>query len=175
MRTVLFIALYYFFTVGTVLAQDGSVTGTIPAELHRPQRGEAVRYPQDIVIGQLGRGTAPAAAYTTAQELLSALLTATPDTAVLTPLKDRQNGTFLDTVQTDLQAINVRNVHIGGGQEEADGCISFLFRFIGSDQWIAGELYLMPGDESWYCDDIVFDRAQAIVIEDPSAKNDGFF
>ncbi|MDR1566026.1 MAG: hypothetical protein LBS48_01925 [Treponema sp.] len=113
-------------------------SGAIPEMVRRPQHGEAPRYPRDTVIGELGRGSAPEAAWRYARELLSALVQGNREAPVLAAadreLKDRLFGS--------LEAIKAEKYRLGGGRTEAGGSVSFLVRFLGGEKGISGELYL---------------------------------
>jgi hypothetical protein len=111
---------------------------TIPGVLLRPERGEALRYPEDTVIGAMGRGAAPESAWLFAGDLLSALVTG--NTSALAGI----DPPVLDDLLETLGEIEAQSWRLGSGREEADGSVSFLVRFIGRDQWITGELYLRP-------------------------------
>jgi hypothetical protein len=144
--------------------------GTVPEAIHRPQRGEAVRYPQDVVIGVLGRGEAPENAYILAQNFL-ATLTADNKTA---PVISSLDKALSESLFTRIKPISPRKFRIGGGREEADGGVSFLVRFIGREEWISGELYLKleAGEQSemavWQVDDLVLEEIQDITAsKDP--------
>jgi hypothetical protein len=126
---------------------------TIPEALLRPQRGEAPRFPQDVVIGELGQGNAQMGAYLFARTLLAALLAENRDSNPLSSL----DGDFLEDVLNTLKTILPRSYHLGGGREEPDGSTSFLFRFIGREQGIAGELYLRVEEEKWRLDDLILE------------------
>jgi hypothetical protein len=134
----------------------------IPEQIRRPSRGEDPRYPRDSVIGELGRGQASEEAYSFARELLSALLRRNFDLAVLssvsTGLRNEISGT--------LEAITAQKFRIGSGREEDDGSTSFLFRFIGRVQGIAGELYLRREGELWQVDDIIIEEPRDILGQD---------
>jgi hypothetical protein len=128
--------------------------GSIPEQIRRPQRGgEAPYYPRDVVIGELGKGEASEAAYRFAREVLSALLYANGDAAALTGI----GPLLLEETQKALEEINPVKFRIGGGREEEDGSVSFLFRFLGREQGIAGELYIRREDEKWFFDDILME------------------
>jgi hypothetical protein len=112
--------------------------GSIPEILMRPGRGESARYPIDIIIGELGRGDASAAAYFYANSVAAGLLSGRMDHPVLSSINSAVRETFL----SELRAINPNNFRIGGGREEADGSVSFLVRFIGREFGITGEMYI---------------------------------
>jgi hypothetical protein len=111
---------------------------TIPEFLRQPQRGEASRYPADMVIGSLERGDVPVAAYVFAREVLAALVTENGDAPVLSSMNDTER----EKVFSDLEGIDPRKYRLGNGREEADGAVSFLIRFMGPEKGIAGELYV---------------------------------
>ena len=110
----------------------------VPEALRRPERGEAPRYPEDIVIGELGQGGAPQGAYQFAQELLSALARGRNEAPVL----QRSSSRIDESVFEEIGSINTRSYRIGGGRYEPDGSVSFIVRFIGRTESIIGELFV---------------------------------
>ncbi|MDR2394047.1 MAG: hypothetical protein LBD93_07830 [Treponema sp.] len=152
---ILLLGLYALVSIPA--AENEPLGGTsVPEALRRPQRGEAPRYPQDTIIGPLGRGEAAAAAYTLAKDLLGALLTDKRDAPVLQDMDSEVLGEY----GTALEAIKPQRVRIGGGREEADGSTSFVFRFVGRDQWITGELYLRAEEANWKVEELILEEAQ---------------
>ena len=122
-----------------IFAQDAYINIVpLPNELRRPERGEAPRYPEDLVIGELGQGGAPAGAYQFAQELLSALVGGRNTAAVV-----QRSSSFIDeSVFEEIRSIGTRTYRIGGGRYEPDESVSFLVRFIGRTESIIGELFV---------------------------------
>ena len=110
----------------------------VPSELRRPERGEAPRYPDDLVIGELGQGEAPPGAYQFAMELLSALAGGRNTAAVV----QRSSSLIGESVFDEIRSINTRAYRIGGGRYEPDGSVSFLVRFVGRTESITGELFV---------------------------------
>ncbi|MDR2633759.1 MAG: hypothetical protein LBC51_09100 [Treponema sp.] len=150
-----FLSLYVL--AGISGAENEPSGGTsVPEALRRPQRGEAPRYPQDTIIGSLGRGEAAQAAYTLAKDLLRALLTNTQDAPVLQDM----DADLIEEYGTALDTIKPQRFRIGGGREEADGSTSFVFRFVGRDQWITGELYLRAEEARWKVEELILEEAQ---------------
>ncbi|MDR1319751.1 MAG: hypothetical protein LBJ90_09005 [Treponema sp.] len=129
---------------GTESAEDSAdfSRGSIPEELLRPRRGEAPRYPVDTVIGALGQGEAPAEAYLFAREVLAALTAGNKDAPGLSAM----NSVSLEGFLSLLETISPRSYRIGSGRGEPDGAVSFLVRFIGREQGIAGELFVRQED-----------------------------
>jgi len=111
---------------------------SIPEELLRPRRGEAPRYPIDMVIGALGRGDASPDAYEIARKTAAALLAGNMSVPVLSSV----NKVFLEDCMTKLKGIHPLSFRLGSGREEPDGSFSFLVRFVGRDEGITGELYV---------------------------------
>jgi hypothetical protein len=147
--------------VGEVPAQENPVfnQGTIPEALRQPQRGdESPRYPRDGVIGELGRGLADEGAYRYARNLLQRVLAGNRESALLAGAPQSQ----LDELFTSLESLNPQQYRLGGGREEADGATSFLFRFIGRDMSMAGELYIRLEDDTWRLEDIIVEEARAL-------------
>jgi hypothetical protein len=144
-----------------VFSQDGEaespVPQTIPQGLLQPRRGEFPRYPQDMIIGELGQGSAPAEAYRFARNLLSGLV-----------LKNLGETGFsgiaaarLDALSEELKAVEPLRYRLGGGREEADGTVSFVVRLVGRERWVSGELYLRQ-EEDWELDDLILEESREI-------------
>ncbi|MCL2193806.1 MAG: hypothetical protein FWB78_10475, partial [Treponema sp.] len=112
--------------------------GLIPQELLRPRRQESPRYPVDIVIGPLGQGRASRETYLFARSVADALLAGNPDASVLSAM----NRVFLEDYMATLDIVNPRSFRLGSGQENPDGSVSFLVRFIGRDHGVTGELFV---------------------------------
>ncbi|MDR2479339.1 MAG: hypothetical protein LBD48_08515 [Treponema sp.] len=133
-----------FFSAGIIFAQnfdggsDGMSRGSIPEELLRPRREEAPRYPIDLVIGSMGQGDASGEAYRFARETAAALLAGNMDAPALSAM----NRVLLESYLSGIAVINPRSFRLGGGREEPDGSFSFLIRFTGREQGIAGELFV---------------------------------
>ncbi|MDR0645143.1 MAG: hypothetical protein LBG05_09645 [Treponema sp.] len=139
----------------------------VPDNLRKPQKGEAPRYPKDIVIGELGRGEASEEAYVFAKKILSGIL--------------RGEKVADPGVVENIQSVAPQKFRIAGGREE-DGSVSFIFRFIGREKWIVGEIYVrfeslqeitvvsdteqtdssVIKEAGWKLDDIILDDAKAV-------------
>jgi hypothetical protein len=129
---VLGLALSVVLPAGFVLfAQDGG-SFTLPAEIHRPQYGEAPRFPRDYWIGELGRGEAGEEAYRFARRFVEEL--AGGGTGQTPEHIKASLGLFED--------LEIRNVRIGGGRTEPDGSVSFMVRFLGREEAVTGEIFL---------------------------------
>jgi hypothetical protein len=133
-------------------------TGPIPEPVRRPQRGESPRYPRDVVIGELGPGQAPEAAYRLARNCLAAVAAGNRSSSAWADFDPLRREEIFDGAGR----ITPRTFRLGGGREEADGSVSFLFRLLGREQSIAGELYLKREDETWRPDDIILEEPRKI-------------
>ena len=111
---------------------------TVPDALRRPQRGELPRYPQDFVIGELGRGQAPEEAYRFARNLLAALAAGNNAAPVFALSPPALIGSHIE----EIRGLEPRTFRLGGGRAEADGNVSFLVRFVGREESITGELFI---------------------------------
>ena len=111
---------------------------TIPEALRRPEMGEALRYPKDVVIGELGQGESPDMAYLFAKALLSALIAGDADAPELAG----SGAVITENLKEEIYGIEPRSYHLGGGRIEADGSVSFLVRFLGREESITGEMYI---------------------------------
>ena len=186
-----------FFILGvcllssSVFAQDRSAdeiqNQTIPELLRRPEAGEAIRYPKDVIIGELGQGESPDSAYKFARDLLSALIAGNNDAMELA----NTASVLTEELKEELNDIEVRSYHLGGGRIEADGSVSFLVRFLGREESITGELYITnmknpvlsgdvetadtadfaqvdyapaesPAQESWRLDDLILEEKRPL-------------
>jgi len=148
--------------------------GSIPEELLRPKRGEAPRYPIDIVIGEMGKGTASDAAFSFANYISAAFLSGNKDNSALASI----DSGLRENLLYSLDVITPLSYRLGGGREEADGAISFLVRFIGKDQGITGELYIryvtkqIEGDDGevtttgrWVFEELLLEEARDRNVE----------
>jgi len=168
----MYLLICLFFSISLFVAAQ-TARGSIPVDLLRPSWGESARYPVDMVIGELGQGKAPAAAYSFANSVSQGFLSGQPGHPSLASVKTDVRDKCLKT----LSVISPRNYRIGGGKEEPDGAVSFLVRFIGRDYGITGELYIKNAvkriegsgeatqPESWMFDDLILGEAKSREIE----------
>ncbi|MDR2376169.1 MAG: hypothetical protein LBD96_07015 [Treponema sp.] len=145
---------------------------SIPEALWRPQRGESPRYPRDLIIGSLARGNVSDGARLAATQVLSALVAGNRSAAVFSRFDaSSRNGLF-----STVALVEPRKYRLGEGREEADGSYSFLVRFIGREQGIAGELYVRfepaqeaaagsaaaSGSGAWLLDDLLLEEQRPL-------------
>jgi hypothetical protein len=130
-------AVLLLFSAAGVFSQEEDA-GIVPEALRRPRHGEAPRFPEDLVIGSLERGPVPENAWKTAGEILSALVAGNRSAL------SSSGGIVLDDLLAVIGGIESASYRLGSGREEPDGSVSFLVRFMGREEWIAGELYLRP-------------------------------
>lgn len=141
-------------------------TSSLPPELRRPRHGEEPRFPQDYVIGRLGRCDAPEESYRQARLLTASIAAGNGKTEeVFFPEQKR-----LSALES-LSGIGTRNWRVGGGKIEPDGSVSFLIRFLGREKSITGELYLRRdesaakrGEENpaWQVDDVLLENPRSL-------------
>jgi hypothetical protein len=165
-----------FFTI-SVFAEAQQARGSIPIDLLRPNRRESARYPVDIVIGELGQGKAPVAAFSFANSVSEGFLSGQPGHPSLTSVR----ADVRDRCLKALSGISPRIYRIGGGREEPDGVVSFMVRFIGRDYGITGELYIKNTAKradgsaeaaqqgNWVFDDLILDEAKSRETETEEA------
>jgi hypothetical protein len=122
-------------------------------------------------------------------EILSALSGGNRDAPALSSLGPLAREELFSAVAE----VRPRNYRIGEGREEADGSCSFLVRFLGREQGIAGELYLRfqtarpappaAGDsedsasnpepqtivEGWVLDDLLLEEKRSLgkIVDEP--------
>ena len=139
--------------------QEGEISlpEAIPEVLRSPLRGEAPRYPRDMVIGELGQGTAPERAWRYAREIAAVLLAANRNSTAIS----RSDNDIIMEYFPVLSAFEPRKYHLGGGRTEVDGSVSFLVRFFGREQWMAGELYLRLEGDSWRLDELILEEVRS--------------
>jgi hypothetical protein len=166
MVTACFLFFLIFLSTGVFPQEEGQ---SIPEALRRPDRGETPRYPQDLVIGELGRGQAPEGAYVFARNLLSALTTGNNEAQVLTDT----GSVITESMLEELRSLQPRTFRLGGGRFEPDGSVSFLLRFLGPQESISGELYLRQTQEEapggtveiqarWLLDDLLLEERRSL-------------
>jgi len=137
-----------------IIAQDVYTSVIpVPESVRRPERGEAPRYPEDLVIGELGQGGAPQGAYSYAQEILSALARGRTDAPVL-----QRSSLITEEILEEIRSLDTRSYRIGGGRYEPDGSVSFLVRFIGRMESITGELFVRLETSTWLLDDLILEE-----------------
>ena len=143
--TAFFLLAAAFLSPG-VFSQDGGAgtanSQTIPEALLKPDRGEVPRYPQDLVIGELGQGEAPETAYHFALDLLGALAAGDKTAAILKNSEETPGAVLTEELFEEISSLEIQSYRLGGGRTEADGNVSFLVRFLGSAESITGELFL---------------------------------
>ena len=152
-RTVCLLLGIVFFPL-LITAQDAYTSVVpVPELLRMPERGEAPRYPEDLVIGELGQGGAPQGAYLYAQELLSALAGGRNNAPVV-----QRSSLITDEILEEIGSLSTRSYRIGGGRYEPDGSVSFLVRFIGRMESITGELFVRFETSAWLLDDLILEE-----------------
>ena len=141
------------------------VTRAIPNMLRRPDRGEAPRFPRDMVIGDLGRGEAPGDAYFMARNSMSALSRGSRDS----PIPGNDYSVIVNSHFEEVAGIRTRSFRLGGGRIEQDGSVSFLVRFVGPEETITGELFLRQSEDLdssderiWFLDDLILEGSRPL-------------
>ncbi|MDR0707876.1 MAG: hypothetical protein LBF60_08400 [Treponema sp.] len=151
MRTIPF---YCAIAIAFLTATAGEGGGLLPDSLSRPQKGEAARYPEDMIIGELGIGDAPEEAYGYVKKALGSFLGQQQEAEGI-------SGDVWRRTKASVDAISPQKFRLGGGRKETDGATSFIFRFVGREQWIVGEIYVRFQD-----------AAPVIVQKEDAAQDD---
>jgi len=143
-----------------LLSQNVFNNQTEPDSLRRPERGEAPRYPKDLVIGELGQGEISEGAYLFARSILTAIAAGRKDAQVLT----NSGFSFAESIFDNIRSIRPRDSRLGGGRYEPDGCVSFLIRIIGPQESITGELFIRQAETSggWLLDDLILEGKRTL-------------
>jgi hypothetical protein len=141
---------------------------TVPDALRMPERGEAPRYPKDLVIGELGQGEVSEGAYLYAGNILTAITAGRRDAQILT----NSGFSFTESIFDNIRSIRPRDSRLGEGRYEPDGCVSFLIRIIGPQESITGELFIRPADAGdaadgiaagrWLLDDLILEEKRTL-------------
>ena len=156
--SIIYLILALFLLPLGAVSQESSEP--IPDVLRIPERGEAPRYPDDLVIGQLGQGEISEGAYLFAQNILSAVVAGQRNAAILT----ESGYSIAENYFDEVRSIRPRNHRLGGGRIEVDGCVSFLVRIIGPEESITGELLIRQPESSggWILDDLILEDKRAL-------------
>jgi hypothetical protein len=143
-----------------LVSQDAANAQTAPDSLRRPERGEAPRYPKDLVIGDLGQGEVSEGAYFFARNILTAMTAGRRDAQVLT----ESGFSFSESIFDNIRSIRPRDSRLGGGRNEQDGCVSFLIRIIGQQESITGEMFIRQAEASgkWLLDDLILEEKRTL-------------
>ena len=166
LRGFVFLLLIILCQAAFAQTDEDGFRGSIPEELLRPRRGEALRYPIDTVIGSLGMGSASDDAYSYAQDLAAALLSLQNEHPNLASVNEALR---LDYFMA-LTVITARSYRLGGGRDEPDGAVSFMIRFIGRDSAITGELFIRFIRERWVFEDLMLESAKSREEEQREAR-----
>jgi hypothetical protein len=162
---------------GTMAAEDGDVlrealappvqeepaysfSGVVPEALIRPAREQGAFYPVDAVIGPLGIEDLAGEAAEYAKTVMQELLSQDAASASIANLGTDITGDAMEK----LSEAAPHKWRIGGGREEADGSVSFLFRFMGREKEVSGELYLRSADGGWKTEDVIFNTPKELTI-----------
>ena len=150
-----------------IASQDTAGNQAVPDGLRRPERGEAPRYPKDLVIGELGRGEASEGAYLFARNILAAIAEGRRDAQAL----ENTGYILTENIFDEVRSLRPRSYRLGGGKTEVDGCVSFLVRIIGQQESITGELFIRweeaAGEENsdagiWFLDDLILEEKRTL-------------
>ncbi|MDR1363125.1 MAG: hypothetical protein LBJ35_03635 [Spirochaetaceae bacterium] len=158
-----FLFFLLFLIEATCFSQENeepSFSGVIPEILIRPSREKTLIYPIDAVIGQLGSGEASLAANNYARNILRDLMRMNKETDSL----QNFSPDLLDEAIKKLGEVTPRKVRLGGGRDETDGSVSFLFRFMGAENELSGEIYIRSEEGKWKAEDIIFEEPRPLSI-----------
>jgi len=67
-----------------------------------------------------------------------------------------------ESLLEEIKSITPRTYRLGGGRVEVDGSVSFVLRFLGSTESMAGELYIRQEEEAWLLDDLLLEEKRAL-------------
>ena len=168
---ILFCFLFLAQTAGPNNDFRAGENGSLPLELLRPRHGEEPRFPQDYVIGVLGRCDASEESYRYARLLVAGLAAGNGNTEGVQFSEQKR----LSVVQ-GITGLGTRSWRVGGGRVEPDGSVSYLIRFLGRERSITGELYLRkeeaanPEEEN-----SIFWRVDDVLLESPRPLAEGKF
>jgi hypothetical protein len=77
-------------------------------------------------------------------------------------IKGQTQYVLTESLSQEIRSIRPRSYRLGGGRLEADGCVSFMTRFIGQDESITGELFIRFEEGNWILDDLILEEKRAI-------------
>jgi hypothetical protein len=151
----IFIAAACLLPVPVIEAQNTAQApvpaSSIPPQALRPAPDASLIYARDVVIGDMGQGTAPDGSYPVAREALDALLKSQKATGLLKNVASSR----LSQISSAFEEAKPTSWRIGGGKVQDDGSVSFLFRFLGPGLGVSGEIYLVQSGQNWLVDDVM--------------------
>ena len=168
---ILFCILFVAQTAGPNSKFRPGEAGSLPEELQRPKYGEELRFPQDYVIGDLGRCDASEESYRYARLVVASIAAGNGKTeGVQFPEQKR-----LSAVQ-NIASLGARSWRVGGGRVEPDGSVSFLIRFLGREKSVTGEIYLRKEEpKSETEDSSIYWQVDDVLLEAPRSLTEGKF
>jgi hypothetical protein len=133
-----------------------------------PTGGESPVYPKDFAIGELGPPRVLPGAFDFAHTFLASLAQGHFDATLLEHPSDIDEKTIKNTVAL----VGPRYFRLDRGKEGPHGSLSFLFRYLGSEQSVTGELYLIPEKGSWLIQDLELENPQTDKLGDGTYRYD---
>ncbi|GMO47118.1 MAG: hypothetical protein Ta2G_02460 [Termitinemataceae bacterium] len=134
---------------GFFIFSGADTDAVVPQNLLVPTRSDLQIYPIDAVIGVIGQGDSDDRAFVLARGILNDVQKKAESERLAISASERAK------LFAKIDEVGPRKFRIGGGQLEEDGSTSFLFRFIGREKELAGELYLINNDGKFVLDDIL--------------------
>lgn len=135
-----------------------------------PTGSEAIRLPQDFVIGKIGDEGVEPNAYRFAVDFLSSVA----KSAEVTRFYTDQSRQEAKSIAPLLAPILPASVRVGGGTAEGESGVSFLVRFVGKERSVSGELHLVQSSSVWLVDELILDEPVSDYGSDGAARFDPF-
>jgi hypothetical protein len=158
------------FAMKTIATDDRPVKRASSTDPFLPTGSEAVRLPQDFVIGKIGDEGVGANAYHFAFDFLSSLARSEEVKRFYTD-RGRQEAESIAPILAPLLPASVR---VGSGSAEGEGGVSFLIRFVGKERSVTGELHLIRSSSAWLVDELILDEPVSDYGADGTARFDPF-
>lgn len=133
-----------------------------------PSGGESAVYPQDFAIGELGFPSS----FPEASAFVLSFLSALEQGSINTTQFSHPADVDIKNIKNTVASVTPRYFRLGRGKEGNDRSLSFLFRYIGSEQSVIGELYLIPEKGSYVIQDMELESPETDKSKDGSYRYD---
>lgn len=148
----------------------------IHGNLSIPSPGETVRYPSDFLLGPLLGREDGTEGFEYTESLLQDLIAAVKrkEGQDFVAHSSRPEAAKMQTAVQAMEDLDIRFFRIASGHQDSDSDYSYMVRFIGSEKFISGSVYLRNNGDGWTLDEIQLEPAADLNDEQGISNFDPF-